>query len=228
MVTPTLDRVQPRLHPLSMNWTACAWWVAGQALNWVSAAVALWVLWVIPHGGLESVSASVFWGACVAVVGVIVMGLLARGAQWQAWAEVPGAHAGRSVWSKPRFEYTRVPDLLSVVLRHVAVAGVGVAIAVHSDGHAALTGAVGALAACMAVFHAAQEVANRVTMRESVNWTTVALEGIGIIPGAAWCLVGSHAGISVGITLWFIAILAYVIWKMTVPLMPVKSSVAHV
>lgn len=228
MVTPTLDRVQPRLHPLSMNWTARAWWVAGQALNWVAAAGALGVLWVIPNGGLGSVSATVFWGSCVAVAGAFVMGLLARGAQWQAWAEVPGAHAAHSVWSKPRFEYTWVPDLLSVVLRYVVVAGVGVAIAAQSDGHAALIGAVGALAACMAVFRAAQEVASRAMRRESVKWTTVALQGIGVVPGAAWCLVGNHAGVSVGATLWVIFILAYVIWKMAVSMIPAaKSSVAH-
>lgn len=230
MVTPAFDQTSPRLHPLRSNWTARAWWAAGQALNWAAAAVGLWVLWVIPQGGLAAISNTVVWWSCAAAVGALALGRLSRGAQWQAWAEVPGAHALYSRWSRPRFEFTRAPDLLAVVLRFVAISAVGVVIAGQSSDHAYLIGVAGALTAFMAAFHTAQEVASRKMARESVNWITVAREGIGLTPGLAWCIAGAPAGISLGSTLWVLFIAMYVIGKIAVHLMRSTSgtpSVVH-
>lgn len=230
MVTPALYPTSPRWHPLRVNWASRAWWVIGQAIRWMSAAVMLYVMWVIPQGGIAAISNTVFWWLCAAAVGVLALGRLSRGAQWQAWAEVPGANAVHSLWSRPRFEYTRVPDLLAVALRFVAIAAGGVVIAGQSSDHAYLIGVAGALTAFMAAFHAAQEVARRKMARESVNWITVAREGVGLVPGLAWCIAGAPAGISLGSTLWVLFIAMYVIGKIAVHLMrptPGTPSVAH-
>lgn len=215
MVTVTTVPTARRLHPLRINWTARLWWLAAQAILLAASALMLWVVWAAATI-LDTSDDTLFWWAMIGATGIWGLDMLSRAVGWQAWAEVPGAHAPHRPWTRPRFEFTRTPEIVATLVRFSAVAAAGFALAGQSTTHAYAVGFVGSLMAFFGASSAAREVLNRKMDGQTINWLAVACEGLALLPGVVWCIAGDTAAIGTGTAFAMAATGFVLVWKVLV------------